>query len=62
MQVDILMSDREKHLEAQEAAAKADPNAGVPALQVRIPLLCIPNHCSCTQSRFIVHHLIEGRS
>jgi hypothetical protein len=34
LQVDILMSDREKNLEAQEAAAKADPNAGVPALQV----------------------------
>ena len=29
------MADREKQLEAQEAAAKADPNAGMPAMQVR---------------------------
>lgn len=34
LQVDILMSDREKALEAQDAMAKADPNAGVPAMQV----------------------------
>lgn len=29
------MADREKQLEAQEAAAKSDPNAGMPAMQVR---------------------------
>ena len=37
LQVDILMADREKNIEAQDAAAKADPNAGVPAMQVCSP-------------------------
>jgi hypothetical protein len=38
VQVDILMADREKALAASEAAAKADPNAGVPA-QMQGPLM-----------------------